>query len=135
WVAWNVPDMPWDHARIDTVDPSSGRRGEQGGAGSVQQPRWLADGTLASLRDDSGWLNVWLGDRLLVDEPFEHGGPSWGQGQRSFVASPDGRRVAFTRNERGFGRLCVVDVASGVVDDVARGVHGQLSWSGDRLVA
>ena len=27
----------------------------------------------------------------------------------------NGRRVAFTRNERGFGRLCVVDVDSGRV--------------------
>ena len=63
------------------------------------------------------------------------GGPTWGLGQRSFAVSPDGARVAFTRNEAGFGRLCVVDVATGAVHEVARGVHGQLSWSGDRLAA
>ena len=50
-------------------------------------------------------------DAPLVDEPFEHAGPTWGLGQRSFAVSPDGRRVAFTRNETGFGRLCVVDVS------------------------
>ena len=27
--------------------------------GAVQQPRWLSDGTLATVRDDDGWLNVW----------------------------------------------------------------------------
>ena len=30
--------------------------------------------------------------RPLVDEPFEHGGPAWGMGQRSYAVSPDGRR-------------------------------------------
>ncbi|MEO7369876.1 MAG: prolyl oligopeptidase family serine peptidase, partial [Ilumatobacteraceae bacterium] len=68
-------------------------------------------------------------------EPFEHGGPAWGMGQRSFAWSPDGTRMAFTRNEHGFGRLCVVEIATGAVSDVARGVHGQLSWHGELLAA
>ncbi|MDP9464398.1 MAG: prolyl oligopeptidase family serine peptidase, partial [Actinomycetota bacterium] len=93
------------------------------------------DGTAVCLRADTGWLNVWLDDSPLIDEPFEHGGPTWGMGQRSFVASPDGRRIAFTRNESGFGRLCVVEVGNGTIHEVARGVHGQLSWQGGRLAA
>ena len=36
------------------------------------------------------------------------------------------------RNEGGFGRLCVADARTGAVTDVARGVHGQLTWAGDR---
>jgi dipeptidyl aminopeptidase/acylaminoacyl peptidase len=95
----------------------------------------MPDGTEVCLRDDDGWLNVWLGGAALIDEPFEHGGPAWGMGQRSFAVSPDGMRIAFTRNERGFGRLCVVDVRSRTVDEVGRGVHGQLSWHGSRLAA
>ena len=87
------------------------------------------------VRDDTGWLNVWVDDRPLVDEPFEHAGPSWGMGQRSYAVSPDGRRVAFTRNESGFGRLCVVDVRTRDVTEIGRGVHGQLTWVGDRLAA
>ena len=87
------------------------------------------------MRDDSGWLNVWLGDEPLVDEPFEHAGPTWGTGQRSYALSPDGSRLAFTRNEAGFGRLCVVDTRTRDVNEVARGVHGQLTWVGDRLCA
>ncbi len=105
------------------------------GAGGVHQPRAMPDGSIITVRDDTGWLNVWVGDRPLVDEPFEHAGPSWGMGQRSYAVSPDGGRVAFTRNERGFGRLCVADVRTGDVTEIARGVHGQLTWVGDRLAA
>jgi dipeptidyl aminopeptidase/acylaminoacyl peptidase len=135
WQAWNVPDMPWDASRIQ-------RRGFGDAAvdavtcgGSLQQIRFLADGTVVCLRDDDGWLNVWLGDRPLVAEAFEHGGPSWGVGQRSFAVSPDETRVAFARNEAGFGRLCVADIATGEVQEVARGVHGQLTWQAGRLCA
>ena len=133
--AWNVPDMPWDKSRIQHY--SLGRFGptEDDVPATVQQLQFTPDGTVLCLRDDDGWLNVWAGDAALVDEPFEHGNPAWGMGQRSFAVSPDGTRVAFTRNERGFGRLCVVDVRSRKVDEVARGVHGQLSWRGSRVAA
>ena len=135
WQAWNVPHMPWDNARLDGVmfDGSVGFTMAPDGA--LQQPRCAADGTLMCVRDDHGWSNVWLGDAALVGETFEHAGPTWGLGQRSFVMSPDGKQVAFTRNDRGFGRLCVLELAVGVVTDVGRAVHGQLSWHGNRLAA
>lgn len=133
WQAWNVPDMPWDHARVQRVELQTMARSEWRADGAVQQPRLLSDGTSICVRDDTAWLNVWVGDAPLVDEPFEHAGPTWGMGQRSYAVSPDGGRVAFTRNEGGFGRLCVADLANRTVDQVARGVHGQLSWQGDRL--
>jgi dipeptidyl aminopeptidase/acylaminoacyl peptidase len=135
WQAWNVPDMPWDASRIQRATFGLAGVDEDRPAGTIQQIRFMPDGTVVCLRDDRGWFNLWLGDAPLVDEPFEHGGPSWGMGQRSFAVSPDGGRVAFTRNERGFGRLCVVDVVTGAVSEVARGVHGQLSWHGGRLAA
>ncbi len=137
WQAWNVPHMPWDRSRAQfvTVHEGDDEHGEHVPAATIQQLRHHPDGRGLSVRDDTGWRNVWLGDEPLVDEPFEHAGPTWGQGQRSYAVSPGGERVAFTRNERGFGRLCVVDVASRSVDEIARGVHGQLGWSGDRLVA
>ena len=90
------------------------RRGRRSGrtARAVQQPRFAPDGTPMRVHDGTGWLQVWWGDRPLVagGEPVEHADPSWGQGQASYAVAPDGRRVAFTRNERGFGRLCVADV-------------------------
>lgn len=135
WVEWDVPDMPWDRARIGRVQRSSGRQEREEVPCSVQQVRFLRDGARLSVRDDGGWANLHLDRRPLVDEPFEHAGPTWGPGQRSYAVSPDERAVAFTRNERGFGRLCVATIETGEVRDVARGVHGQLSWAGDRLAA
>jgi dipeptidyl aminopeptidase/acylaminoacyl peptidase len=140
WQAWNVPDMPWDGARteiarVGVAGAGIEHRAVRSGPGAIQQPRTLADGTPVEIRDDTGWLNVWVGDAPLLDEPFEHAGPSWGMGQRSYAESPDGSRLAFTRNEAGFGRLCVLDRVTGRVHDVGRGVHGQLGWSHDHLVA
>ncbi|HEX9260302.1 MAG TPA: LpqB family beta-propeller domain-containing protein, partial [Acidimicrobiales bacterium] len=144
WHEWDVPHMPWDESRW-AVAPADGsgvvatmvREGVQ-----VQQPRFAPVGSdLAFLSDASGWLNLWVfgperdNEHPLVDEPFEHGGPTWGNGNRTHTWSPDGRRLAFTRNEQGFGRLCVVRLADGDVGAVAKGVHSGLSWRGATLAA
>lgn len=148
WQAWSVPHMPWDAAHVETArvgtDGEVIAREQRRSTGAIQQPRTLpggdghGDGRHLEVRDDTGWLNVWLDDEPVVDEPFEHAGPTWGPGQRSYAPSPDVSRLAFTRNEEGFGRLCVVDLREErdrAVTDVARGVHGQLGWAGDHLVA
>lgn len=149
WQAWNVPSMPWDDSRVEIVSVTSteGRQGAAAtaigvdarrptvGTGAIQQPRTMPDGRSIEVRDDHGWLNVWIDGAPLVDERFEHAGPSWGMGQRSYAVSPDARFVAVARNEAGFGRLSVIERATGAAVDVGRGVHGQLDWRGDRLVA
>jgi dipeptidyl aminopeptidase/acylaminoacyl peptidase len=135
WQAWNVPDMAWDASRVQRITFDGEVRDEFRGSGAILQMRNMPDGSGICVRDDTGWLNLSHDETPLVAEPFEHAEPSWSMGQRSFAVSPAGDRVAFTRNERGFGRLCVVDVESGVVTEVGRGVHGQVSWSGDRIVA
>ena len=135
WHAWNVPDMPWDRSRMQRATFDGEISDEFQPAGGIQQIRNMPDGEGIWIRDDHGYNNIWIGDQPLVEEPFEHAGPSWGLGQRSFALSPDGTQVAFTRNEQGFGRLCVVDVATRTVTEVARGVHGQLSWVGTHLAA
>ena len=135
WQAWDVPDMPWDASRIARASLDGAPLSAIVPAHSVQQPRVLPDGRGVCIRDDHGWANLWVGDSPLVEEPFEHAGPTWGEGQRSYAWSPDGGRIAFTRNEAGFGRLCVVDTSTGTVTEVARAVHGQLSWEGHRIAA
>ena len=145
WHEWDVPAMPWDASRIVVAPARSGGGGDRvvvaGGDGvAVQEPRWAPDGSaLAFLSDATGWCNLWVAGpdgsipRPLVEEPYEHGGPSWGSGAASFAWSPDGRHIAFPRNEGGFGRLCVVDVATGAVRELARGVHSSLTWAGRTL--
>lgn len=133
WTAWDVPAMAWDASRLVGVSLDGSAWWVRSGSAAVQQPRPAPDGRMTCVRDDSGWNNVWCDGEPLVDEPFEHAGPAWGPGARSFAWSPEGDRLAFTRNDGGFGRLCVWS-ASGVVE-VARGVHGQLSWEGHTLAA
>jgi dipeptidyl aminopeptidase/acylaminoacyl peptidase len=145
WHEWDAPHMPWDESRWvarpvhgDGVGtPATFAPGMQ-----VQQPRFAPVGDdLVFLGDAGGWLNLRLApsgratDRALVEERHEHGSASWGPGQRSFAWSPTGDRVAFCRNEDGFGRLCTVDVERGVVEERARGWHFGLGWRGERLVA
>ncbi|MEY2435115.1 MAG: hypothetical protein QOC92_4840 [Acidimicrobiaceae bacterium] len=140
WHEWDVPDMPWDAGRIVTAAADSNGSDSPtvvaGGPGiSVQQPRYSPDGTLAYLSDETGWLNLWVGDKPMVNEDAEHGDPSWGLGQRSYVWSPEGDRIAFCRNDGGFGSVNVVDVATGESREFGKGVHGGLSWRGPCLAA
>ncbi|HEX9992436.1 MAG TPA: hypothetical protein VGB14_05870, partial [Acidimicrobiales bacterium] len=145
WHEWDVPAMPWDASRV-VVAPSDGSAAPVTVAGgdrvSTAQPRFSPAGDrLGFLCDATGWLNLWsaapdgTGAAPLLEEPFEHGDPTWGPGQRSWAWSPDGRSVAHTRNERGFGSLHVADLDGGDRRELGRGVHGGLSWVGATLAA
>jgi dipeptidyl aminopeptidase/acylaminoacyl peptidase len=136
WQEWDVPAMAWDSSRI-VVDG----RVVAGGAGvQVQQPRFSPYGRqLAFLSDARGWLNLTVldlgtGAPTVLAEPYEHGGPTWGTGQRSFAWSPDGTELVVTRNERGFGAL-VRWTPGAEPEPMAKAVHGGLSWRGERLAA
>jgi dipeptidyl aminopeptidase/acylaminoacyl peptidase len=144
WQEWNVPHMPWDESSwVVAPATGSGPTGAMGEPGvQIQQPRFAPAGSdLAYVCDRSGWLNLWVfgpdrpGEQPVVDEPHEHAGPTMGSGQRSFAWSPDGARLAFNRNEDGFGRLCIVTVATGEVTEMAKAHHGGLDWKGDTIVA
>ncbi len=135
WHEWSAPAMAWDESRIVVVGGAGepevvGRAGHQ-----AQQPRFGADGVLWSLRDDTGWLNVWRAESPVIDERHEHGGPTWGPGQRSFALAPDGGACAVARNEGGFGRLVVAEVGTGTVRELGRGVHQQIGWRGGVITA
>jgi dipeptidyl aminopeptidase/acylaminoacyl peptidase len=144
WQEWSVPNMPWDESRwvAASIGGGTATAGVAGVGWQVQQPRFAPVGTsVAYLCDRTGWLNLWVDDGSgpqgapTVGEPFEHGLPTWGPGQRSYAWSPDGTRIAFNRNEGGFGRLCVVTVATGDVRELARAHHGGIDWRGDTIVA
>ena len=142
WVEWDVPAMPWDASRV-VLAPADGSTPAvelAGGDGvQVQQPRFSPDGRiLAFLSDAGGWLNLTVldlatGRAEVLGEELEHGGPTWGHGQRSFAWAPDGRALALCRNEQGFGSLVVW--AGDSTRTLGRGVHGGLSWRGAHLAA
>ena len=136
WQGWSPPDMPWDGAvRVD-LDLRSGTIREWAVPdAAVQQPRFTPHGEPVHVHDGSGWLNVHIGDRPVLAEPIEHAGPTWGMGNRSYAFDGAGDRLAFTRNETGHGALYVVDLRTGEVEQLGRGVHGHLTWVGDCLVA
>ncbi len=148
WQAWNVPDMAWDHSilrRVRLRRPTLNdgfsplwevhSREMVEGIGAILQPRILRDGRISSVRDDHGWLNLWVDEQVLISEPCEHAGPTWGPGLSSYAWSPDESMVAFTRNELGFARLCVMSLDTAEITEIARGVHGHLHWRGEHLVA
>ena len=136
WQQWSVPHMAWDESSIGWRASADGAIGATGAADrQMQQPRFAVDGSHWCVRDDAGWLNVWRGDRPVLAEAAEHAGPTWGPGQRTYCPSPDGSQVAIARNEGGFGRLVVVDIATGGVRQLGRGVHGQVDWRGGFVTA
>ena len=135
WVAWDVPNMHWDESYVVVADAEGRNSRHEAPTTSVQQVQLLDDGRTMTICDRSGWAQVCLDESPIAADRFEHAGPVWGAGNRTYAISPDGESVAFARNERGFGRLCVAHVATGAVTELGRGVHGQVSWQGDTLVA
>lgn len=144
WVGWDVPHMPWDSSSLVGASLDSGTwrtvvGDHRGGEPTQVQQARPHGGALWYVRDTEGWVNVQRNGAPVLAERFEHAGPSWGPGQRSFAVSPDGQRVALNRNERGFGRLVVVDLdddgRAAQVHEIGRGVHGQLRWVGDCITA
>lgn len=132
WHEWEAPSMPWDRASLVTrhVDGSVSSLA----SGAPAQPQWSPDGSrLGHVADTMGWRNVCVDGIAVVGggsgEHYEHATPSWGSGQRSWCWSPSGTRIAFVRNEGGFARLCVADVAAGNVRDLGKAWHLGLSWS------
>jgi dipeptidyl aminopeptidase/acylaminoacyl peptidase len=151
WHEWDFPAMPWDASRIVVAegDPDTDGSHPRVVAGgdddeSVGQPRFAPSGEprLAFVSDREGWTNVVVADpdgarrTVIAQERHEHAEPSWSPGQRSFAWSPDGTRLAWCRNEDGFGRLVVAsaDRATAPVD-LAKGWHRGLDWGPSGITA
>ena len=110
WQAWSPPSMPWDDARVVTrAHDELVDRVAAGRTRLSSSRRFMPDGRRVRARRRRDGSTSDVGGRPIVAEPFEHAGPTWGMGQRSFAASPDGvaRRVQPQRAR--FGRLCIVD--------------------------
>jgi dipeptidyl aminopeptidase/acylaminoacyl peptidase len=130
YVGWDHPSMPWDGTRLHLAPvAASGPAGPELGepvvvAGdeqvAVSQPEFAPDGrSLAYISDATGWNQLYVYDlatgqhRQLTNAEADHGGPAWGYDQRFYAWSHDGRSLIYRRDERGFQRLWLLDVATG----------------------
>ena len=122
---WERPEMAWTSSRI--------LGGPVGPGVAVQQPRG-GSGRFGWIDDENGTWNVRVDGETIVDD-CEHGGPTWGPGQRTWCLDDSGTRLAHVRNESGFGSLWIADLRTGERHLVGRAPHGCLSWHGGTLAA
>ena len=114
WLAWDLPDMPWEAAALYVAPiDDDGALGQAtciaGGDGAaVFQPEWSARGTLLFVGDAAGWgnLNEWDGAAIAIIAPEESDmmRPQWVFGMRSWAELSDGR-LAAVRQVDGEARL------------------------------
>lgn len=131
WVCWDHPNMPWDGTELMLANVRLGNdelphfEKPVRVAGSkdfaVTQPEFSPDGKFLSFLDDrSGWFDLYLYDieakserKILDAGGAQLGGPAWVQGVRYYGWTPDSKGIVFTRNERGFSSLHVLEIESG----------------------
>jgi len=105
FLAWDLPDMPWDSAALYVSDVRSNgalgrpRRIAGGDGSAVFQPEWSPDGQLYFTWDQSGWgqLYRWNGSkpvRVHGSAGAELWRPQWVFGSRCYALHPDGRFAA-----------------------------------------
>jgi dipeptidyl aminopeptidase/acylaminoacyl peptidase len=130
YIAWNHPLMPWDGTELRLITLEHDSDGMPRAASTetiagnettaIFQPEFSPDGRyLAYVSDQTGWGQLYLYDlaeqthTALTNDTAEHGAPAWIQGVRTFGWMPDGKRIAFLRNERGFYGLWIYDLQTG----------------------
>ena len=125
FLAWDLPDMPWDSATLYLAHVGDdGRLGRArkiaGGDGSaVFQPEWGPDGRLYFVWDETGWgqLYRWQDGkttRVHGVRGAELMRPQWVFGARSYALHRDGK-VAMVSLSRGMPSLEVKELKGGKV--------------------
>ncbi len=127
WVAWDLPDMPWDSAALYLADfLEDGSIGEPrliagGYETAVFQPEWGADGRLYYVSDESGIGNLYAFDGEVAESicfsPAEFGRPLWSLGTRSYTFINEDNLVAACLKD-GNLEVVQVDLESGDVSVV-----------------
>jgi dipeptidyl aminopeptidase/acylaminoacyl peptidase len=112
FLAWDLPDMPWDSAALYIASVAAdGRLGRPhriaGGGGSAAfQPEWGPDGHLYFAWDEGGWGALYRWERNRIRRVHrlaraELWRPQWVLGARCFALHPDGRfAAAYVRQGR-----------------------------------
>lgn len=124
WLAWDLPHMPWESAALYIAHINDDGALQEithvaGGDGSAAfQPKWLADGSLAFVWDESGWgrLHIWKEGSAAPVTPggLELMRPQWVFAMQSWSLLNDGR-VAAAFIEDGETWLGIVETGNGTV--------------------
>lgn len=127
WVAWDLPDMPWDSAGLYLAGFNEDGSLEEprliagGYESAVFQPEWGADGRLFYVSDEAGSGNLYVFDgenaQSICLSQSEFGRPLWALGTRSYAFDDKGNIIAATLNE---GNLDIVrvDIATGHAETI-----------------
>ncbi len=133
WLAWDLPDMPWESAALYAADitQDGSLANEQciaGGDGSaVFQPSWSGDGKLFFVWDKSGFGTLYSWDGTSIAQIHDDNGelmrPHWVFGMQSYVIL-DEARIAAAFIVDGETTLKLIDVTSGAVTPVECALRG-----------
>ena len=134
FLAWSLPDMPWDSAALYVADLKGAGLGRTrrvaGGAtgdgktfSAIFQPEWAADGTLYLVSDTSGMgqLMAWDGAEIKpAHQPIAADlmRPQWVFGMRSFATAADGG-VTGVFLDQGAPRLEAISPGAGKSHSIA----------------
>ena len=133
WLAWDLPDMPWESAALFvaqiTQDGSlANQRHIAGGDGSaVFQPAWSPDGKLCFVWDKNGYGELYVWDGTEITQILAHRAelmrPHWVFAMQSYAVL-DETRIAAAFIEDGETKLALIDVTSGDMTPVECGLRG-----------
>jgi dipeptidyl aminopeptidase/acylaminoacyl peptidase len=130
FVAWDLPNMPWDGTELWVADLTVSEEGPAlagatrragGPSESVGQPTWSPAGSLYYVSDRSGWWNLYrmVAERHLAVAPMEaeQSGPQWSFDLRTFGFLADDR-VVLAWSSRGIHHLGVADPEKDTLTEV-----------------
>ena len=133
WVEWDHPNMPWDQTRIKLgrLAGSPPRLTEVKTVCDLTdlpavEPLFSPDGRWLSYISSNGeWDRLVLLDlssgeeKVLIDgDGFLLADPAWVQGRHSYGWSINSQKIFYTRKFGGFSTLWVVDISSGVSEEI-----------------
>lgn len=130
FLAWSLPDMPWEGTEIWTADldgegrPEPPRRVAGGREESIFQPEWSPSGELYFVSARTGWWNIYRleGRKVVPVCPMEaeFGLPLWSLGSSTYAFTGAGEIVAaFCR--KGIWGLGVISFPDGKLREVDTG--------------
>jgi len=133
WLAWDLPNMPWESAALYVADIAqdgslANQRRIAGSDGSaVFQPAWSGHGKLYFVWDKNGYGMLYSWDGTSIAEILDHKGelmrPHWVFGMQSYAVL-DEARIAAAFIEDGETKLKIIDVNSGDAAPVECGLRG-----------